>query len=134
MLNQLTDIGFKSVGEWFLIDSEIELKIHEEGQSKNVLYCFVVNGLPKYIGETVQNLSKRMYGYRKPSASQSTNIRKNANINKALNACRAVHLYVLPDHGLLHFGRFHLNLAAGLEDSIVSTLSPEWNAVGKSKL
>lgn len=42
-----------------------------------------------------------------------------------------VDLFALPDHGLLHFGTFHINLAAGLEDSIVSSLKPEWNAVGK---
>jgi len=34
---------------------------------------------------------------------------------------------VLPDNGLLHYGQFHVNLAAGLEDSIISVLQPEWN-------
>ncbi len=49
----------------------------------------------------------------------------------ALKENSKVELFVLPDHGLLHFGEFHINLAAGLEDSIVRTLSPQWNSVGK---
>jgi len=28
-------------------------------------------------------------------------------------------------------GAFHINITAGLEDSIISTLSPEWNLLGK---
>lgn len=131
MLNNLTDIGFRKVGAWFLSKGEANLIIEAEGDSANILYCFVVNGIPKYIGKTTQPLKKRMYGYRKPSVSQSTNIRNNDNIKAALCAGEAIDLYVLPDHGLLHFGPFHLNLAAGLEDSIVATLSPEWNSVGK---
>jgi hypothetical protein len=39
----------------------------------------------------------------------------------------AVDVFALPDNGLLHYGDFHVNLAAGLEDSIILTLNPEWN-------
>jgi len=34
---------------------------------------------------------------------------------------------VLADHGLLHYGGFHVNLAAGLEDSLIRDLNPPWN-------
>jgi hypothetical protein len=131
MLSKLTDIGFRKVGIWSLANGEPDLKIEAEENSANILYCFVVDGLPKYVGKTVQPLKKRMYGYRKPAATQSTNIRNNGNIKSALENGSVIELYVLPDNGLLHFGEFHLNLAAGLEDSIVSSLSPEWNSVGK---
>ena len=132
MLDTLTNIGFRKVGEWFLSNGEPELKIDAEENSTNILYCFVVNNKPKYIGKTTQALKKRMYGYRKPAATQSTNIKNNKNIKESLISGALIELYVLPDHGLLHFGKFHLNLAAGLEDSIVSKLSPEWNNVGKT--
>ncbi len=131
MLNKLIEIGFKKVGKWSLENGQPELTIFSEASSANILYSFVVDGVPKYIGKTTQPLKKRMYGYRKPSLSQSTNIRNNENLKRALCKGLNVELYVLPDHGLLHFGCFHLNLAAGLEDSIVSTLSPEWNVVGR---
>jgi hypothetical protein len=131
MLSKLTNIGFRKVGVWSLANGESELTIDAESDSENILYSFVVDGVPKYIGKTVQPLKKRMYGYRKPAATQSTNIRNNSNIKSALERGSVIELYVLPDHGLLHFGEFHLNLAAGLEDSIVSFLSPEWNSIGK---
>ncbi|MBW3528643.1 GIY-YIG nuclease family protein [Shewanella sp. NKUCC05_KAH] len=131
MLRKLTNIGFRKVGVWSLTYGEPDLEIQAEAESSNILYSFVVDGIPKYVGKTVQPLKKRMYGYRKPAATQSTNIRNNNNIKSALQNGSVIELYVLPDHGLLHFGAFHLNLAAGLEDSIVSLLSPEWNFVGK---
>ena len=83
-----------------------------------------------YIGKTTQKLKKRMYGYQNPGPSQSTNIRNNANIKSILASGTPVELYALPDNGLLHFGAFHLNLAAGLEDSINKELRPKWNIQG----
>lgn len=129
--DKLTEIGFRKVGVWSLVKSDPDLSIDEEADSVDILYSFVVDGVPKYIGKTVQPLKKRMHGYRKPAATQSTNIRNHANIKTALESSSVIDLYILHDHGLLHFGVCHLNLAAGLEDSIVSSLLPEWNSVGK---
>jgi hypothetical protein len=57
--------------------------------------------------------------------SQSTNIKNNAYIREALLQNIAVDILVLPDNGLMHYGQFHLNLAAGFEDSIIETINPE---------
>jgi hypothetical protein len=38
-----------------------------------------------------------------------------------------VEIYMLPDNGLLRYGGFHINLAAGLEDDLINKLSPAWN-------
>ncbi len=84
MLSKLTDIGFKKAGTWSLINGEPSLEIESEAESANILYCFVVDGTPKYIGKTVRPFKRRMYGYLKPSATQSTNIRNNKNIRSAL--------------------------------------------------
>lgn len=46
----------------------------------------------------------------------------------------AVDIFVLPDSGLMHYGQFHLNLAAGFEDSIISVISPEWNGIQRPAL
>lgn len=131
MLESLTEIGFRKVGEWKLTGDNIDIEINEESNSKNILYSFVSEGEPLYIGKTTQQLKKRMYGYKNPGPTQTTNIRNNRNLKEMLQTGKIVELYVLPDHGLLHFGKFHLNLAAGLEDSIVKTLSPKWNVTGK---
>jgi hypothetical protein len=44
-----------------------------------------------------------------------------------LAAGAAVDIYALPDNGLLHYGRFHVNLAAGLEDDLIRVIDPPWN-------
>jgi hypothetical protein len=131
MLEHLTEIGFRKVGEWSLVPQGLIVDIAEEAESSNILYAFVLDGEPVYVGKTVQQLKKRMLGYQNPGHTQSTNIRNNNNLKNALAAGGRVGLYALPDHGLLHFGKFHLNLAAGLEDSIVKKLSPKWNVAGK---
>lgn len=84
MLRKLTDIGFRKVGIWSLANGEQYLEIEAEGDSANMLYSFVVDRILKYISKTVQPLKKRMCGYRKPVATQSTNIRNNGNIKSTL--------------------------------------------------
>jgi len=131
MLNKLKDIGFKKVGEWALHKHKPKLLLIDEADASDVLYCFVVNGIPKYIGKTTQPLKQRMYGYYNPGSSQRTNIRNNKNLQRALNEGKTVDVFVLTDKKSLKLGNFHINITAGLEDSIISTLSPEWNLLGK---
>jgi len=131
MLNKLKKIGFKKVGEWKLHNNKPELTLHDAASESDILYCFVVNGVPKYIGKTTQTLTKRMYGYYNPGSSQRTNIRNNQNLQLALQEGKHIDLFVLTDTKLLKLGDFHINIAAGLEDSIISTLAPEWNLLGK---
>lgn len=130
MLEQLTHIGFKKAGAWSLVDGKPALQLFAEENSKNILYSFVVDNIPMYIGKTVQPLRKRMYGYINPVDTQSTNQRNSKLILEALSRGAIIEVFVLPDHGLLHFGPFHLNLAAGLEDSILKRVNPAWNCVG----
>ena len=131
MLNKLKEIGFKKVGMWHLNNGKPQLTLHDATNASDILYCFVVDGIPKYIGKTTQTLAKRMYGYYNPSSSQRTNIRNNQNLQRALHEGKQVDLFVLTDKKLLKLGDFHINIAAGLEDSLISTLSPEWNLLGK---
>jgi hypothetical protein len=80
-----------------------------------------------YIGKTVTTLKTRMQGYRLPSSTQSTNIRNNQTLRQVIESGKLVMIYVLPDNGLLHYGGFHVNLAAGLEDSLVRDMRPPRN-------
>lgn len=132
-LKRLAIIGFRHVGEWGLDDGKVLLHLHDCESSSNILYCFVMDGKPVYVGKTIQSLRRRLYGYQNPGPTQSTNQRGNQKIRESLNESRSIEIYALPDHGLLNFGGFHLNLAAGLEDSIVAALRPAWNMMGMGK-
>ena len=129
-MNRLIDIGFREVGEWTQTPSGIECSLHDCADARNILYCFVCEQTVLYVGKTVQPLKKRMYGYQNPGPTQSTNIKGNKNISDLIADGKRVDIFALPDNGLLHFGVFHINLAAGLEDSIVKTLNPGWNKTG----
>ena len=129
-MNRLINIGFRKVGKWSQTPSGIGYALHDCADARNILYCFVCNQAILYVGKTTQPLKKRMYGYQNPGPTQSTNIKGNKNIHDLLADGKQVDIYALPDNGLLHFGAFHINLAAGLEDSIVKTLKPIWNKMG----
>jgi hypothetical protein len=126
-LNHLDRIGFTAVGWWELTETGISFELNEVATARNILYAFVIDGHVSYIGKTTQSLRARMAGYKTPGPTQSTNIRNHARIRQLLIAGALVEIFALPDSGLLYYGGFHVNLAAGLEDSLVRDLRPPWN-------
>lgn len=126
-LDQLKATGFVRAGRWTLAADGIALELDDFATTRNVLYAFIADGELMYVGKTVQQLRARMAGYRTPGPTQSTNIKNHGNIRELLAEGRSIEIYVLPDNGLLYYGGFHVNLAAGLEDSLVRELSPPWN-------
>jgi hypothetical protein len=126
-LTKLLEIGFVAVGHWVLTADSVACELSQLANFPNALYAFTVDGNLKYIGKTTQTLRNRMSGYRNPGPTQSTNIRNNQNIQEALHEAKRVDIYIFRDMGLMKFGGFHLNLAAGLEDSLVRDLAPPWN-------
>lgn len=124
-------MGFRKAGEWKLESNRIKFVLMDFSTAENVLYSFISTGEVHYIGKTVQSLKERMTGYQNPGPTQSTNIKANARINEALAKGNSVEIHALPDNGLLYYGGFHVNLAAGLEDNLVAQLKPTWNDLGK---
>lgn len=126
-MNRLLDIGFEPAGHWILENGILSYQLIRHSSQKNVLYAFVCDGQVKYVGKTVRSLASRMSGYKAPGPSQSTNIKNHNRIKQVLAVGVAVEILALPDHGLLHYGQFRVNLAAALEDGIIRVLNPEWN-------
>lgn len=138
-LARIKEIGFTRAGKWAQSPTGtcavcetgtctgLDFSLESFFDAKNLLYAFVVNDQLKYVGKTVQPLHKRMAGYKAPGATQSTNIKNHHNIKAELAGRKRVEIFALPDNGLLCYGRFPLNLAAGLEDSLIRYLQPPWN-------
>lgn len=129
-LERLEYMGFRRVGEWQLESGQLGYVLTDQANSQNILYAFALNGGVVYIGQTKITLKRRLYGYQHPGPKQSTNIKGNGLIKEALAASKAVEIYALPDNGLLYYGGFHVNLAAGLEGSLINSLKPAWNKAG----
>ena len=108
-----------------------EYELDAERTTYNVLYAFTSSDELLYIGKTTIALRDRMYQYQRPGPSQRTNIRVNSAIAELLKSGGTIEIYALPDTGEMEYRGFHLNLAAGLEDSLISELDPKWNIAGK---
>tara|TARA_R110000737_G_C14624499_1_gene494331 strand:- start:10262 stop:11020 length:759 start_codon:yes stop_codon:yes gene_type:complete len=132
-MNRLIEIGFKYAGNWTITGEKLRCNLTDYAVTKNVLYAFISNGDIKYIGKTTQQLRTRFSGYKSPGSSQSTNINNNANIRTMLTRKSPVDIFVLPDNGLLNYGGFPINLAAGLEDALIEQISPLWNGGKREK-
>ena len=126
-MNRLLAIGFEPAGHWLLEGEGLTFTLSRHALQRNILYAFASDGDVKYVGKTVQSLYARMGGYKHPAPSQTTNARNKARLIALLRSGAAVDILALPDNGLLHYGQFHVNLAAGLEDSIIRLLNPERN-------
>lgn len=126
-MHQLLEIGFEPAGHWLMVDGKLKCELTRHSTQKNILYAFVCDGQVMYIGKTVQRLAMRMAGYRNPAKTQTTNVNNNHRILDLLAHGAAIEILALPDSGLMHYGKFHLNLAAALEDDIIRKLDPPWN-------
>lgn len=126
-MNRLYEIGFQRAGKWFLNGNDLALELNSLNDRQNVLYAFVSGNVVKYVGKTTQTLQRRMFGYQKPNKDQRTNWRNRLSIIDLLKRDQSVEILALADSGLLRYGAFHLNLAGGLEDSIIGVVKPDWN-------
>ncbi len=131
-MNRLLDIGFEPAGHWLLNEGKLVFVLARHSTQTNILYAFVCDGEVMYVGKTVQMLVKRMSAYRTPGKTQTTNIGNHHRIVELINSGSAIEILALPDSGLMHYGPFHLNLAAALEDDIIRKLNPKWNG-GKAE-
>jgi hypothetical protein len=126
-LDRLLAVGFKPVGAWALDDEDLTLQLTDIGTALDTLYAFVTDGEVRYIGKTKKALRERLYCYLHPGPSQTTFIKVRRKVVEALSSGESVEIYALLDNGLISYGGFDLNLAAGLEDSLVAQFEPLWN-------
>lgn len=126
-LETLEAIGFKQAGSWNPDGDGIMLHLESMRSIRPALYAFVIDGNVMYVGKTKQTLGRRLYGYAKGTKSQRTNVRIRGKIRVALGTRKAVLIYAFEDTAGLTLDEFRIDLAAGLESSIIETLNPVWN-------
>lgn len=127
---QLENMGFKEYGIWKIENEKIKCELIADAAAQNVLYAFISDGDVLYIGKTVRSLKKRMYNYQNPGDTQLTSKRCHQLIHNTVCSGKTIQIYAFPDNGLLSYGGFHVNLAAGLEDNLIKKLKPVWNITG----
>ena len=136
----LLNLGFRDIGVWAVSKTGSGLDYHLDGANaegnkpllngRNALYAFVQESEVRYIGKTARTVRQRFAGYRNPSRRQRTNWRCNGKIREQLKAGATVRSFVfaMTMHlAQLRYSDFSINLAAGLEDSLIEEFDPPWN-------
>jgi hypothetical protein len=125
---QLIAGGFQEIGCWEL-DAERQLSHAVELPRKAGVYAFAIGGAVQYVGQASKSLHQRLNFYKKPGASQRTNVRLNEIIRGHLEGGAAVQILVghPPDH---EWNGFRISGAEGLEAGLIATFDLPWNMRG----
>ncbi len=126
-LTRLQEIGFELAGEWLLDDGEPRIEVRRYPAAANVLYAFVSDQELLYIGRSGRALGLRMQGYEVGGPPRSVRARNRERIIAMLVLDQQVALHAMPDPGSMLYGSFRVNLAAGLQHSLIEALDPPWN-------
>lgn len=135
-MQKLLDLGFEKAAEVVLsrnqdgISSGITIQIDKFEHAKHILYAIIFGESNydylawqvRYIGHTRNSFSNRMSGYQRPGNTQAVNQRMNSAIREHLEqgATQKVVIYVLTDRLAMSIQGLHLDVAAGLEYSLIS--------------
>lgn len=131
----LLGLGFVDVGAWVYDATGINYQLDGPDVAANdvrlnapkALYAFVCNNQVRYIGKTARTIRQRFVGYRRPGSTQRTNRRCHQKIREALTSGTPVRILVFTPISHLRYQDFEIDLAAGLEDSLIATFDPPWN-------
>jgi hypothetical protein len=133
MPNALSEFNFALAGRWRASKNGILFEIDDRNiaSSRNVLYAFVVDGDVMYIGKSRLRLHDRMQRYKTPAKTSenggATNIKNNKHIRESLDRDESVEIFVWCDDGTVNHRGLHVDVAAGLEHSLINELDPPWN-------
>ncbi len=126
-LERLLEIGFEIAGEWVLDSDAPHIELDRYGSAANVLYAFASGDELLYVGRSGRSLRLRMDGYEQGGPPRSMREKNRERILAMLMVDQPVEVYAMPDPGNLHYGSFRVNLAAGLQHSLIEALKPPWN-------
>ena len=137
---RLVELGFEPAATWHLAGEWLGYRYVEGAGDRmasrfavsNALYAFCDGNHVLYIGKTSQTLRKRLAGYCKPGSTQSTNRKCHALIKDAINAGKVIEVLAFAPPEDLMFRGFAINLAGGLEDTLIGHFAPPWNGGSKA--
>jgi hypothetical protein len=135
----LLNLGFVDVGKWqpngdciaYDLDGAHTSASEVLLDAPNALYAFVRGEQVVYIGKTARSIRKRYRGYCRPGKMQATNQRCHRNIKAAIAEGTEIRIFVFTPITQLRYSEFEINLAAGLEDSLIREFDPPWNGRDK---
>lgn len=125
-LGELQKVGFKRVGEWYIMRNHPNFSLTETGDHSQVLYALVVDGSVVYIDRSRRSLAHRMNLILNPRDDKTFN-RIHGFIYELLKRGKHVEIYALEDPGTLQYAGHRISLTAGIEMSLIEHFRPTWN-------
>lgn len=127
---RLLAAGFTQVGCWELNDAR-DLAHSIQLPDKSGVYAFAIDGIVQYVGLASKSIRQRLGFYRKPGASQRTNIRLNEVIRGHIGNGATVQILVAhpPDYD---WNGLKMSGAEGLEAGLIADFDLPWNMRGTS--
>lgn len=131
---KLEEIGFRDIAQWRLNGERLTYNLVNPGPESdalcafpNALYAFTSGETILYVGKTTKGIRMRFVGYCNPGRKQVTNQKCHEEIKGLLRKKGSVSISVFTGNQFFRYDIFEINLAAGLEDSLIKTLRPRWN-------
>lgn len=132
----LEKLGFEDAAWWEKSEKKGKPRLKDVGDDPrkwkeliregNALYAFCLGAEVLYIGKTARGIDARFTGYRQPGKHRATNRKCHDEIWKLLEK-EVVRILVWAAPQELQWRDFSINLAAGLEDSLVAHIKPRLN-------
>jgi len=130
-MTNLSAYGFTLAGQWIksaTVKSGIDYQLTTLA-SERVVYAFVIDGVPKYIGiceKDTTTLSARMGRY-KNQQGNGTNERISIKIREMLELGKKVEIHALKSTIKQSYMDLQVDLVKGLENPLIEMCKPEWN-------
>lgn len=139
--DSLYAVGFRHAATWIVAGQFLAYEFNEQAEKElrplfevsNALYAFCRNESVLYIGKTTQSLRRRLAGYCRPAQTQATNLRCHTKIKEMLANSEKISILVFTPINQLQYAGFDINLAAGLEDSLIRQFLPPWNGTRQGR-
>jgi hypothetical protein len=127
----LISSGFERVGCWEL-DKARNLAHGIDLPAEAGVYAFAIDGVVQYVGLASKSVRQRLAFYRKPGATQPTNIRLNEIIRGNLGNGLSVDILLAhpPDH---EWNGMPIKGAEGLEAGLIECFELPWNMRGTQR-
>jgi hypothetical protein len=142
-VHALTELGFREIGHWqsgavpgvlsYLLEERPDLGKGGVLDKPQALYAFVSQARVLYIGKTARTIRQRLMGYCRPGTTQRTNVRCNKFIQECIARNEQIDILIFRTGAKLKYGNFDLNVAAGLEDALITSFCPPWNGSDKGQ-
>ena len=129
-VERLTGGGFREVGCWELSPTR-DLAHRIELPKLAGVYAFAIDDVVQYVGLASKSVAQRLGFYRKPGASQRTNVRLNEVIRTHLGEGCAVRILIAHPTDSQWNG-FALKGAEGLEAGLIADFDLPWNMRGNT--